>query len=125
MTTEHEPRDSPGAGDDRVDAPDTLDALVRAAAERPVDEAALTRRVLARVRSEARPRGPAWFGAGPVPAGALAAFVLVLAVTPIVVATVPLGRFDPVAEAALGAALGGGGLAPLPAGLGSEGGGRG
>lgn len=98
-----------GSGEDR------LDRLVRAAAARPVDEAALTRTVLARARGIDRagqsPRRTA-FGWS-VPAGAVAAFAIVLVATPFVVAGLPLGRFDPLQGMMIGTILWGGDLAPL------------
>lgn len=90
-----------------------LDAAIRAAAERPVDEARLTQQVLARVRTRRKPIWPAIARGGALAPAALAAYALVLVATPFVVARVPLGEFDPVADIALTAALGGGELPAL------------
>lgn len=86
-----------------------LDDLLRRAADRPVDEAALARRVLARVAAE--PQGLSdWLFAFPVPRLVPAGFAAVLALTPFAVAALP-GPADPLEAAILGVASG------LPAGV--------
>lgn len=75
-----------------------LDALIRAAADRPVDEGALAARVLARLRDQ--PQGLFdWLIALPVPRLVPGGFAAMLAVTPFVVMQLPL-TVDP-AEAAI------------------------
>jgi hypothetical protein len=83
-----------------------LDALVRQSAERVTDEAALTRRVLARIAADRRASGRTdWLFAMPVPRAVPAAFAVVLAATPFAMATIPMTA-DPVDLAVIGLATG-------------------
>lgn len=112
------PDDEGKAGADR-----RLDAAIRAAADRPVDEARLARQVLARVRARPKPSWPAFPNGGALAPAAFAAYALILVATPFLVASAPLGDYDPIAGIALTAALGGDDLLPmlLSGGLGDDG----
>jgi hypothetical protein len=78
-----------------MDDDDRIDQAVRKASARPVDEALLTRNVLARIRQDRKPIATPWarFFALPAFSGpgrlAPASFALVLMVTPFAVANYP------------------------------------